>query len=122
MKLDKIDARTPESVRIVLRATLLGSILVNFIVHRAHLKEGVRAWKNVRERAPIHPMALARMLPVVVVMIGRTMRDPDSAAASWEHIASAALAAGRDPNWRNAPSIHDELRGYLRPPSSSRSQ
>lgn len=113
MKLDKIDARTPESVRIVLRAALIGSILVNFIVHRAHLKEGLRARKKVRDRAPIHPMALARMLAVMAVMIGRTMRDPDSAAA-WEHIASAALAGGRDPNWRNAPSIHDELRGYLR--------
>ncbi len=114
-KLDKIDAVTPESVRIVLRAALTASILVNLIVHRAHLKEGLRKRTLVRTRPPLHPMALARMMGAAALMIAHAMREETPGGPAWNGLVVSLLGNARDPNWRHAPSVHDQLRGYASP-------
>jgi putative transposase len=114
-KLDKVDALTPESVRIVLRAALLASLLVNLIVHRSHVKEGLRSKTKVRTTAPLHPMALARMLGAGALLIAHAMRPDATDPDRWNRIARGSQGGARDPNWRHAPSIHDLLRGYTSP-------
>jgi putative transposase len=114
-KLDKVDALTPESVHIVLRAALLASLIVNLIVHRTHVKEGVRARTKVRSSPPLHPMALARMLGAGALLIAHAMRPDATDPLRWDRIAAGSQGGARDPNWRHAPSVHDLLRGYANP-------
>jgi putative transposase len=116
-RLDQVDAERPCSVKTLLHASLIASIITALLAHMHHLhtrppQEGVP-----RTEAPLHPRRLALQLAVSCQSIARAF-DLKGAAAKqrWQQIAALLTHAGRDPNWRRRPSVSDQLRGWKRQP------
>ena len=113
-QLDRIDARTPSTVRALVHASVVASIMVCLLAHHHRLEEG-RAPRGSKERTrpPIHPQMLARMVGVAAGKIAAAvdMRGAE-AKEEWDKIAELLLYNGTDPNWRRRPSVLDGLRGW----------
>jgi hypothetical protein len=116
-RLDQIDAERPCSVKTLLHASLIASIITALLAHTHNLQtrppqEGAR-----RTEAPLHPRRLALQLAVSCQSIAQAF-DLQGAAAQrrWQQIAELLTHAGRDPNWRRRPSVLDQLRGWKRQP------
>lgn len=122
MNLGHIKARKPESVRALVHASLVASMMVCFLAHRHRLREGhASARSRERTRPPIHPQSLGRMLAAMSIRVGTAMQlPPDEARPQWEFIAATLLHEGRDPNWRRNPSVLDQLRGWRTTPGTPR--
>lgn len=116
-RLDQIRATTDTSVRILLCAALLHSMVVDVLIHRDNLD---RAECKDARRAPLHRLLLAYALRqrhlALLVALSRTSRSPDH----WKQIAALLSVEGRDPNWRHRPSVLDLLRGLSAPPGRPR--
>jgi hypothetical protein len=119
-RLDQIDARRPSTVRCLLHASLIASILVGVIVH-AH-NGATRPTSGPRRRAPLHHGLVARTLSIAAGRLTRafTLRG-SNARREWDALAALLVHTGADPNWRSKPSILDQLRGWpAGPPTSPR--
>src|SRR5215510_9290795 len=116
-RLDQIDAERPCSVKTLLHASLIASIIAALLAHTHNLptrppQEGVP-----RTEAPLHPRRLALQLAVSCQAIAQAF-DLKGAKAKhrWQQIAERLIHTGRDPNWRRRPSVLDQLRGWKRQP------
>jgi hypothetical protein len=119
-RLDEIDARKPAAVNALIHATMIGSTLVNLIVHRYNLAIAQRC-TDTRTEPPLHQGLVARMLATCSLRIANALSlNGPKADAEWQHLAQVIVHTGKDPNWRRKPSILDQLRGWKpAPPSRS---
>lgn len=116
-RLDQIDAERPCSVKTLLHASLIASIITALLAHTHNLQTRPPQKGAPRIEAPLHPRRLALQLAVSCQSIAQAF-DLKGAAAKrrWQQIAELLTHAGRDPNWRRRPSVLDQLRGWKRQP------
>lgn len=112
--LDQIAARTGPSVRAMVHASMVSSIIACVLAHHVRLSEAPPARQGTeRLTAPIHPQSLARAMGSAAGTIAAAMDlRGQPAAREWTRIAEYLSHLGRDPNWRRSPSILDQLRGW----------
>ena len=112
--LDQIAARTGPSVRAMVHASMVSSIIACVLAHHVRLNEAPPARHGTeRLTAPIHPQSLARAMGSAAGTIAAAMDlRGQPAAREWTRIAEYLSHLGRDPNWRRSPSILDQLRGW----------
>ena len=111
-RLDQIRATTESSVRILLCAALLHSMVVDVLIHRDNLDRA--ECQDVR-RAPLHRLSLAYALRLRHPELLAALSCPGRAHKHWCRLAGLLSAEGRDPNWRHRPSVLDRLRGLVAP-------
>jgi putative transposase len=112
--LDQIAARTGPSVRAMVHASMVSSIIACVLAHHVRLDEAPPPSQGTeRLTAPIHPPSLARAMGSAAGTIAAEMDlRGQPAAREWTRIAAYLSHLGRDPNWRRSPSILDQLRGW----------
>lgn len=112
--LDEIAARTGPSVRAMVHASMVSSIITCVLAHHVRLNEAPPPSQGAeRLTPPIHPQSLARAMGSAAGTIATAMDlRGDKATREWDRIAAFLSHLGRDPNWRRSPSILDQLRGW----------
>ena len=112
--LDEVSARTVPATRALVHASIVSSMLACLIVHKHRLRERPAPSKPTdRTTPPLHPQSLARAMGCTALRIAETLAlDPHEAAPKWQQIADYLFHMGHDPNWRNRPSVLDQMRGW----------
>jgi hypothetical protein len=118
--IDALDGRKKESVCAMIYASLLGSVLVNRIVHEDH--RVLQRTFETSPRGPLHVRLVALALATAHYELARALADPERPTAAWRGAAAVIEGCGRDPNWRNRPSVLDKLHGFTVPPGRPRKQ
>jgi DDE family transposase len=116
-RLDQVDAERPCSVKTLLHASLIASIIAALLAHTHNLRTRPPQAGAPRTEAPLHPRRLALQLAVSCQSIAQAF-DLQGAEATqrWDKIAALLTHSGKDPNWRRRPSVLDQLRGWKRQP------
>jgi hypothetical protein len=116
-RLDQIDAERPCSVKTLLQASLMASMIAALLAHTHHRQTRPAQVGEPRTEAPLHPRRLALQLAVSSQSIAQAC-DLKGAAAKrrWQQLAALLTHSGREPNWRRRPSVLDQLRGWNRQP------
>jgi putative transposase len=116
-RLDQVDAERPCSVKTLLHASLIASIIAALLAHTHNMQTQPAEAGMPRTEAPLHPRRLALQLAVSCQSIAQAC-DLRGARAKqrWQQIADVLMHSGRDPNWRRRPSVLDQLRGWKRQP------
>jgi putative transposase len=114
-RLDQIDAERPCSVKTLLHASLIASIIAALLTHTHNMQTRPPQEGTPRTEAPLHPRRLALQLAVSCQSMAQAF-DLKGAAARrrWQQIAALLMHSGKDPNWRRRPSVLDQLRGWKR--------
>ena len=74
-----------------------------------------------RTAPPLHPQSLARAMGCTALRIAETLAlDSHEATPKWQQIADYLFHMGHDPNWRNRPSVLDQMRGWRVSPGRPR--
>jgi hypothetical protein len=116
-RLDQIDAERPCSVKTLLHASLIASMIAALLAHIHNLQTRPPQEGAPRTEAPLHPRRLALQLAVSCQSIAQACQLKGVAAQRrWQQIAALLTHSGRDPNWCRRPSILDQLRGWKRQP------
>jgi putative transposase len=120
-RLDQVDAERPCSVKTLLHASLIASLIAALLAHTHNLQTCPPQAGESRTEAPLHPRRLALQLAVSCQSIAQAF-DLRGAAAKrrWQQIADLLTHSGRDPHWRRRPSVLDQLRGWKRQPVASK--
>ena len=112
-RLDESDAERPCSLKTLLHASLIASVIATALTHKHNLETLPTTKNGVRTKPPLHPMLLARMLAQLSMRISAAMElKGKEADRAWEFIASRLVHMGQDPNWRRRPSVLDKMRGW----------
>jgi hypothetical protein len=111
-RLDQICATTASSVRILLYAALLHSLIADLLVHRDLLE---RVESSDTPRPPLHRLLIAHALRNEHVALLAALMDSTTAREHWDKLARTIVDQGQDPNWRRRPSVLDRLRGLTAP-------
>jgi len=117
-RLDEIGAQTASTVRALVHASVVASVLVCLLAHHHRMEEGPAPKRTpYRDKPPIHPQTLARMVGTCAGSIAAAFEKRGKAATeAWNRLAEILLHCGADPNWRARPSVLDQLRGWkIRP-------
>jgi putative transposase len=118
-RLDAIDAERPCSLKTLLHASLIASILAALLAHTHNFQTRPKQDGAPRTEAPLHTRLLALQLAVSCQFIAQACELKGTAAKRrWQKIAELLTHAGTDPNWRRRPSVLDQLRGWKRQPVS----
>ncbi len=116
-RLDESQAERPCSIKTLLHAAIVGSILTNLIVHKHSLETRPKKPAEVRTKPPLHPILLGRALAQASLSLAQAFELTGSEAKKeWQRIAEKLVRWGEDPNWRRRPSVLDEMRGWKRHP------
>jgi hypothetical protein len=116
-RLDQVDAEQPCSVKTLLHASLIASIIAALLAHTHNRQTHPRQAGAPRTEAPLHPRRLALQLAVSCQSIAQAFDVQEAEAQHrWQQIAEVLTHSGRDPNWRRRPSVLDQLRGWKRQP------
>jgi len=116
-RLDQVDAKRPCSVKTLLHASLIASLIAALLAHTHNQETRPSQAGEPRTKAPLHPRRLALQLAVSCQSIAHAI-DLKGAQAKrrWQEIAELLMHRGKDPNWRRRPSVLDQLRGWKRQP------
>jgi putative transposase len=116
-RLDEIDAERPCSLKTLLHASLIASMIAALLAHTHHRQTRPPQEGTPRTEAPLHPRRLALQLAVSCQTIAQAFDLKGiEAMRRWQQIADVLTHSGRDPNWRRRPSVLDQLRGWKRQP------
>jgi putative transposase len=116
-RLDQICAERPCSVKTLLHASRIASIIAALLAHTHHRQTRPPQEDTPRTEAPLHPRRLALQLAVSCQSIAQAFDLTEAAAKRrWQQIAEVLMHSGKDPNWRRRPSVLDQLRGWKRQP------
>jgi len=120
--LSEITASTEHGVRALVHASMVSTVMANVIAHRHRMAESPPPRKGTqRTRPPIHPQSLARAMGCTATRIAMALSLKGQAANDeWQRILEYLVHLGQDPNWRNSPSILDQLRGWKISPGRPR--
>jgi hypothetical protein len=112
-RLDQVAAERPCSVKTLLHASLIASILTALLAHAHNWETRPSREGEPRTEAPLHPRRLALQRAVSCQSIAQAF-DLKGAQAKrrWQEIAALLVHSGKDPNWRRRPSVLDQLRGW----------
>jgi Transposase DDE domain len=115
-RLDELDSERPCSLKTLLHASRLASIITAILAHTHNRQTRPQQEGAPRTEAPPHPRRPALQLAVSCQTIAQAfdLKEID-ATRRWQQIADLLTHAGRDPNWRR-PSVVDQLRGWKRQP------
>lgn len=120
--LDEISARTASAARALVHASIVSSMLACLIVHKHSLRVRPPVRGAERHYPPLHPQSLARAMGAAALRIAEALELPtEEAAPKWQNIAEYLFHLGHDPNWRNRPSVLDQMRGWRVSPGRPRS-
>lgn len=113
-QLDGIGAKTGHAARALVHASMTAATIACLVAHQHRLHETRPKRPNTpRTVAPIHVQTLARVLASGAETIARALTlDGDAATREWDRLAEMWSWRAQDPNWRSAPSILDQLRGW----------
>lgn len=111
-RLDQIRATTVSSVKILLCAALMHSLLADLLAHEHLLK---RVAENSVRTPPLHPMLVAHVLRTCHMLLLDALSLPHTPQATWDALANTIVRHGYDPNWRRRPSVLDRIRGVTAP-------
>lgn len=111
-RLDQIRATTVSSVKILLCAALLHSLLAGLLVHEHLLK---RVAEKSARTPPLHPILVAHALRTNHTQLLDALSLPGTRQATWDALANIIVRHGHDPNWRRRPSVLDQIRGLTAP-------
>jgi hypothetical protein len=116
-RLDQVDAERAGSVKTLLHASLLASMIAALLAHLHTMQPRPSQEGEARTQAPVHPRRLAWQLAVSCPSIAQAF-DLQGVAAKrrWQQLAELLTHSGRDPHWRRRPSVVDQLRGWKRQP------
>jgi putative transposase len=118
-RLDAIDAARPCSLKALVHASRIASILAALLAHTHHLNTRPQQFGAPRTEAPLHPRRLALQLAVSCQSMAQAFDlHGEEAMRRWDKMAALLTHGGRDPHWRRRPSIFDQLRGWKRQPSA----
>ena len=116
-RLDQIDAERSCSVKTLLHASLIASIIAALLAHTHNRQIRPPQEGTPRIEAPLHPRRLALQLAVSCQSLAQAFDLQGTAARRrWQQIAALLMHSGKDPNWRRRPSVLDQLRGWKRQP------
>jgi putative transposase len=116
-RLDGVDTERPCSLKTLLHASLIASIIAALLAHTPNCQTRPQQEGAPRTEAPLHPRRLALQLAVSCQTIAQAFELQGSEAAlRWDKIATLLTHSGKDPNWRRRPSVLDQLRGWKRQP------
>ena len=123
LRLDEIGARTLPAVHALVHASMVASIMVCLLAHHHRRREAPPPRRGAeRTKPPIHPQGIARMIAVAAVSIARAFELRGKAATEeWNRLAEL-FNHETDPNWRNRPSVLDQMRGWRISPGRPRRQ
>jgi hypothetical protein len=114
-RLDQVDAERPCSVKTLLHASRIASIMTALLAHAHNRQTRPSREGEPRTEAPLHPRRLALQLAVSCQSIAQAFDLKDAQAKRrWQEIAELLMHSGKDPNWRRRPSVLDQLRGWNR--------
>lgn len=117
-RIDAITARKPVSVRILLLASLVNSVLARIIVQREKL--AIVKGKVQGTRAPLHPIQVVRAMTICQRALLLTLDDQQSTSSDWSKAMVRIRDLGHDPNWRRRPSVLDTIQGLTGEPQPRR--
>jgi hypothetical protein len=116
-RLDAIDAEQPCTLKTLLHASLIASIIAALLAHTHNVHTRPQPPGAPRTEAPLHPRRLALQLAVSCQSIAQAFELQEAEATErWNKIAALLTHSGKDPNWRQRPSVLDQLRGWKRQP------
>jgi hypothetical protein len=111
--LDEIGALTESSVKALVHASIICSIIINLIAYHHRCRECRPRVGQQRTKPPLHPQALGRVMGSASQRIAEAMSlTGEDAKQRWRELTDYMVHLGDDPNWRNRPSIFDQLRGW----------
>ncbi len=115
-RLDESGAELPCSLKTLLHASLISSILATLIVHQRNLDTRPKTPLGKRNQPPFHPMLVARALTARSLGIADifTLDEPQAVKREWQRVADYIEQLGSDPNWRRTPSVLDQMRGWIK--------
>ena len=120
-RLDPVTAQSPVSVRVLVHAALIASIIANAYAHQDHLEHGYIGDKTPPlTEAPVHPMLVAKAIASSARMLAAMMANPETPLQSWASLAGAIRHLSLDPNWRRNPSVMDRVKGRVSAPGRPR--
>jgi hypothetical protein len=121
-QLDEIGARTGHAARALVHASMTAAALACLVAHQHRLHETRPKQPGTpRTVAPIHVQTLARVLAFGAETIAHALTlEGNAAVQEWDRLAEMWSWRGQDPNWRSAPSILDQLRGWKVTPGRPR--
>jgi len=116
-RLDQIRATTVSSVKILLCAALLHTLLADLLAHE-HLLQRVAA--KLTRIPPLHPLLVANALRANHVQLLQALLADRTPGRTWDSLAELIVRHGHDPNWRRRPSVLDRLQGVTAPRGRAR--
>jgi hypothetical protein len=125
-KLDKSSYRLDEgkgertcSIKALLHASIISSLLTALIVHRHTLETRPPQEGSARTLPPLHAGLVSKCLIQWAYSFARACAlRGDEATREWERLAGNLVHASKDPSWRSAPSVLDQMRGWKKHPVS----
>ena len=115
-RLDEGKGERTCSIKALLHASLIASILTGLLVHKHTLQTRPSREGEQRTVAPIHQGLVSKCLLQWAYSIARAFElVGDAADREWERLAANLTHAAKDPAWRSNPSVLDQMRGWGRP-------
>jgi hypothetical protein len=111
-RLDDLAAEKPVSALVLVHAAMIASIVANALTFSENTRRGASLKKHVRV-APLHPMAVAKMVASMAERLAGLMADSSANRLAWNRAADNIVHMGRDPNWRRSPSVLDIVKGRV---------
>jgi len=129
-KLDKSSYRLDEgkgvrtcSIKALLHASIISSVLTALIVHRHTLETRPAQEGAPRTVPPLHAGLVSKCLIQWAYSFARACAlEGDEAVLEWARLAGNLTHAAKDPNWRSDPSVLDQMRGWKKQSSRRRSK
>lgn len=121
-RLDEGQGRRTCSIKALLHASLIASVLTGMLVHKHTLETRPATPEEQRTRAPLHHGLVSKCLIQWAVGIAFAFElEGDAASKRWNQLGANLEHAASDPNWRSKPSVLDRIRGWGgRPPKRAR--
>ncbi|MHB8876859.1 MAG: IS4 family transposase [Myxococcaceae bacterium] len=121
-RLDEGKGRRTCSIKALLHASLIASVITGLLVHKHTLETRPARPGEQRTRPPLHQGLVAKCLLQWSYSVARAFElEGDAAAREWDRLAAALTRGAADPSWRSRPSVLDRIRGWGgRPPVRAR--
>ena len=116
-RLDGGKAQRTCSIKALLHASLISSILTALVVHLNTLATRPAKKGGERTKPPLHAQLVAKCLIQWNASVTDAMNlEGPAALRAWDRLADNLLYAAKDPNWRRRPSVLDQYRGWKKQP------
>lgn len=122
-RLDGGKAQRTCSIKALLHASLISSILTALVVHLNNLATRPATKGGERTKPPLHAQLVAKCLIQWNASVADAMNlEGPAADRAWDRLADNLLYAAKDPNWRRNPSVLDQYRGWKRRPAARKAR